>query len=245
MQPQDLEPEMEELLLRIVPNLAEQWRGAPPEEIAQIEEIAGRPLPLFYRWFLLRMGHELGPLIFRSLQFSAPTVLACYAERIVPRNPRFLMIGYDTDEMNPLHLFYDFNYPARDDARVVKQYAHTPWETFREMLAWGQVGAWSVDPLPQKCCGALRDHGGDALGQLEPVMKSLGFETPIQTGRCCGIYLRADAAMVTTDSLDMNPGTYPIFRLGAQDQGRIRQILGEIVAETSLELKILEWDPPL
>ncbi|PRP93717.1 hypothetical protein ENSA7_81450 [Enhygromyxa salina] len=44
MRPEDLEPELDELLLRIVPNLASQWRGAT-------EQIAGRPLPRFYRWF--------------------------------------------------------------------------------------------------------------------------------------------------------------------------------------------------
>jgi hypothetical protein len=236
---------MEELLLRIVPNLAEQWRGATQEEIDQIEQIAGRPLPRFYRWFLMRMGHDMGPISYRSLQFSAPTVLTCYAERVVPRNPRFLMIAYDTDEMNPLHLFYDFDYPTRDDARVVKQYAHAPWETFREMIAWGEVGVRSVDARPQTCRGGFWDDGGDALAQFDPVMKSLGFEAPIPTGRCCGIYHRADAGMVTAASPDMDPGRYHSFDLGAADQGRIRRILGEIVAETSLELTIREWDPPL
>jgi len=48
-QEQEIEAVMEAFLLRVVPGLAEQWKGATPDEIARIEEIAGRPLPSFYR----------------------------------------------------------------------------------------------------------------------------------------------------------------------------------------------------
>ena len=58
MQPQELEPEAEEFFLRLVPDLANQWKGATEDEIARLETIARRPLPRFYRWFLMRMGNE-------------------------------------------------------------------------------------------------------------------------------------------------------------------------------------------
>jgi hypothetical protein len=74
--------------------------------------------------------------------------------------------------------------------------------------------------------------------------KSLGFEAPIPTGRHCSVYHRADAGMVTRASLDGEP-KFHVFRLGASDQGRVRRILGEIAAETSLEIEIDEWAPPL
>jgi hypothetical protein len=255
MQPQDLEPELDELLLRIVPNLASQWRGATEHEIDQIEQIAGRSLPRFYRWFLMRMGGDMGPLEFRSLVCSAPTVLNCYAERLFPPHPRFLMIGYETDEMMPLHLLYDFNFPARDDARVIKGQAlggegHPQFETFREMVAWGKVATWSVESRAQKVICDVLNIGGDIKTHLDPLMKSLGFEAPIPTGPCCGVYHRADAGMVSfapvTSYYNSPAGAgHHIFHLGANDHGRIRQILGEIAAETPFELKIDEWDPPL
>ncbi|PRP93716.1 SMI1/KNR4 family protein [Enhygromyxa salina] len=254
MRPQDLEPELDELLLRIVPDLGSQWRGATEHEIDQIEQIAGRPLPRFYRWFLMRMGHDMGPIEYRSMIFSAPTVLQCYAERLFVPHPRFLMIAYETDEMMPLHLLYDFNFPARDDARVIKGHAlggegHPQFETFREMFAWGEVGARSVESRAQKIVCSLSDPGGDVLAHLDPVMKSLGFEAPISTGPRCGVYHRADAGLVsfaTVTRPSNGPGAcYHIFHLGANDHARIRQILGEIVAETPLELEIEEWDPPL
>ncbi len=46
-QPQDLEPEMEELLLRLFPELHDHWKGATEDEIERIQGIAGSPLPRF------------------------------------------------------------------------------------------------------------------------------------------------------------------------------------------------------
>jgi hypothetical protein len=44
------------------------------------------------------------------------------------------------------------------------------------------------------------------------------------------------------------PGSTPYlqaFDMGASDAARIRRLLGEVTTQTSLELKISEWDPPL
>jgi hypothetical protein len=91
---QRLEPEIEDfLLLRVVPGLAEQWQGSTPDEIVQIERLAGRPLPPFYNRFLTRMGQSMGPLTYPTLDFSAQRVLACYAEKLVVPHPRFLLIA--------------------------------------------------------------------------------------------------------------------------------------------------------
>lgn len=249
MRAQDLEPEMEALSLRLVPDLEHQWEGAPQHEIDRIEAIAGRPLPRFYRWFLLRMGHSMGPIAYPRLDFSAPKVLSCYAEGLFSPNPRFLMIGHESDEGMPLHVLYDFEYPARDDARVIKRHAmggaaYGQFDTFREMIAWGEVYDHGVRTHPQRCVGMFKDSGGHVRSHLDPVMRSLGFEMPVAAGPRCAIYLRSDAAMVTRASLDNEPRRH-VFRLGAADQGRIRRILGEVTSETSLELVIDEWDPPL
>lgn len=249
MHPQDLEPEMEELLARLVPDLANEWQGATPDEIDRIEQLAGRPLPRFYRWFLLRMGHSMGPIAYRSLDFSAPTVLSCYAEQVFVPHPRFFMIGYETDEMMPLHMLYDFNHPARDDARVAKRHSmggdvHNGFDTFREKMAWGKVMMHSIETRAQRCVGSFRDRGGDVLLHLDPVMKSLGFETPIPTGSHCSVYVRSDASMNSRASLGEAP-QFHVFQIGAVDPGRIRRILGEIATETSLEVEIDEWDPRL
>jgi len=193
---------MEELLLRLVPDLASQWQGATEDEIEQIERIAARPLPRFYRWFLMRMGHSMGPIAYPSLDFSAQKVLSCYAEVLFVPHSRFLMIGHETEEMMPLHVLYDFEHPARDDARVTKRHAmggaiHDQFETFREMIAWGEFWMSRVNKFPQRCMGSLVNRGGDVVSLLDPVVKSLGFKTPILTGPCCTLYEGAHAAMVT------------------------------------------------
>lgn len=169
---------MEDFLLRVVPGLDAQWRGATPDEIAQIEALAGRPLPPFYRWFLTRMGQSMGPLSYPRLDFSARRVLTCYADKLVVPHPRFLLIGHDSNEMLPLHVFYDLELPARADARVTKRGAddddrHDQFETFREMLAYGALLSFRIGRMQQRCRAMLWSDEPDILSQLNPVMDSL------------------------------------------------------------------------
>src|SRR5690242_15687967 len=178
---------MEDFLLRVVPGLAEQWQGSTPDEIARIEGLAGRPLPPFYRWFLARMGQSMGPLAYAQVDFTARRVLTSYAEELVVPDPQFLLIGHNSDEMMPLHFFYDLDLPARDDARVTSRYVedddrHDQFETFREMLAYGALLSFRVDKMPQRCRVLLRGENPDIFSQLDPVMDSLGFTKPVPTG---------------------------------------------------------------
>lgn len=248
MQPQDLEPEMEELLLRLYPDLRAEWRGATENEIAQIEQLAGRPLPRFYRWFLMRMGNGMGPLAYPSLRFLVPHILVVYElDEVVAPGPNHFLIAYETDEIMPLHLFYDFRFPARDDARVSKGLyspAHPQFETFREKIAYGALQMSRVHWAAHKCTGMLHDSGADVLGHLDPAMRSLGFHCPIPTGAHCGLYENPQIAMITY-SVPGRPVKYLPFHIGARSSAQIRRVLGEIVAETSLELDIRKWDPPL
>ena len=84
----------------------------------------------------------------------------------------------------------------------------------------------------------------DLEPEMEDLILSLGFKTLIPTGSCCALYDTTDAAMVTSTTPD-GYTEYHGFRLGGSDAGRLRRILGEIVTESSLGLKIHEWDPPL
>jgi hypothetical protein len=240
---------MEELLLRLVPDLHEHWRGATEDEIERIQKIAGRQIPRFYRWFLLRMGHSMGPISYPSLDFSVPKVLACYAEELFLPHRRFLMIAYESDDVMPLHLLYDFDHPVRDDALVTKRHAnggatYDRFETFREMLAWGKMLSRSVKARAQRCQGLLYNVGGNVKDDLDPVMSSLGFTTPIPTGPYCGLYEGDQASMITRTTPGDEPDLH-YFNLGGPSAGRLRRILGEIATETSIEVKIKEWEPPL
>ncbi|GEL75633.1 hypothetical protein MVI01_74170 [Myxococcus virescens] len=250
MSAHELAAEMEDLLLRIVPGLSEQWQGASPEMIAHIERLAGRPLPPLYLWFLRRMGRCMGALTYPSLDFSAERILRCYAEKAIHPDPRFLLIGYESDEMMPLHLFYDFDAPARDDALVTERYAnggelHDRFETLSEMLAWGALLKFRVNTMPQRCEGMLSCDDPDLLSQLDPVMFSLGFTKPITTGPRCGLYERNDAVLICERTPREELLGNQAFTLGGRDAGVLRKLLGRLTTESSLEAEVDEWTPAL
>jgi hypothetical protein len=241
---------LEGLLLRIVPGLAGRWKGATPDEIAQLERIAGHPLPPFYRWFLSRMGQSMGPLSNSTLDFSAQRILACYAEGLVEPDPRFLLIAYESDEMMPLHLFYDFSAPRRDDALVTKRDAqggelYDMFETLREKLAWGALFSYRVSVMPQQCKGLLEGDDPDFLSRLDPVMSGLGFTQPVPTGRICRLYERSDAAMLCDGVPRAAIGNRVTFTLGGSNAEAIRRILGEVSTESSLKVLVRKWVPEL
>jgi hypothetical protein len=246
-----LEPEMEEFLLRIVPGLAEQWQGSTPEEVARIEELACRPLPPFYRWFLSRMGQSMGPLAYTQIDFSARRVLTSYAEELVIPDSQLLLIGHTSDKMMPLHYFYDLDLPMRNDARVTRRFAdddderHEQFETFREMLAYGALSNFRVKSMPQSCMVLLRGREPDTFSRLNPVMDSLGFTRPVPTGSCCGLYDRHDAAMVCSKTPGDESLTFMFAWLGGRDSATLRRVLGAIATESSLRTEVREWTPPV
>ena len=241
--------EVEDLLLRTVPGLAEQWLGATPDEVEQLKRLAGRPLPRFYRWFLSRMGRSMGPLAYPSQDFSARRVLDCYARKLVAPNPRFLLIGYEFDEMVPLHAFYDLDAPARGDATVTARYARggdepiDRFETFHEMLSWSALFRFRFEQLSQKCEGTLYREDADLLSLLAPVLGNLGFTQSITTGRYCGLYERADAVMMCGGTPRENLENVRTFLLGGSNAGVLRRILGEVAKESSLEVEVNTWTP--
>ena len=261
MRTEQLEPETEALLLRLVPDLPSQWEGASPEEIARMEALAGRPLPRFYRWFLSRMGRAMGPLAYPTLDFSVGKILSCYEQGLLSPSRRFLLIGHESDERTPFHLFYDFDYAVRDDARVVnfdlersslyrnkrRRYAlggplYIGFDTFREMLAWGEFFTSRIEKLPQQCSGLFRGSA-DITRHLDSIMANLRFTKPIPTGTCCALYDRPDAAMKVRATPREPPSERHFFALGAQDPGVLQRILGEIASGSSIEVEVRSWGP--
>jgi hypothetical protein len=242
---------MERLLTRLVPDYAAQVEGATPDEVAAIERFAGRPLPQFYQWFLWRMGRNMGPFAYRSLDFSVETVLDNYDDGTFKPDPRFVMIGYETDPIYPVHFAYDLDEPAKDDARVTRVEAgeallqDQSFETFREMLAYGALLRNKFARQAQRVRAVLHDEADRAVAaQLAPVMAELGFTSPIATGEYCTLYEREDDVLVGLTRLGLELSSQAI-RLGARNQEDIRGILGRISTETGLKVEIFEWDPPL
>src|SRR5688572_17626059 len=179
------EPALEQLLLRIVPGLAAAWHGASDAELSRIQSIAGRPLPAFYHWFMQRLGKSLGPMAYPGVDFTAQGLLAAYAAGRIAPDRRYLLIGYDHDDVSPLHYFYDLDAPVRGDALVVRmstpsEESHEQFETLREMLAWGELYTHGVAAAAQQCRGVLRYSGGSLAAALQPALGELGFQEPLE-----------------------------------------------------------------
>ncbi|AEI68528.1 hypothetical protein LILAB_33235 [Corallococcus macrosporus] len=152
--------------------------------------------------------------------------------------------------MMPLHLFYDFDAPARGDALVTERYAnggelHDRFETLGEMLAWGALLKFRVNTMPQRCEGMLSCDEPDLLSHLDQVMVSQGFTKPMTTGPRCGLYERNDVVLICErtprDELLGNQA----FTLGGRDAGALRRLLGKLSTESSLEVEVDEWTPAL
>ena len=246
----DLEPEMELMLGRLIPDFTSQVKGATPDEIEAIERLAGGPLPRFYQWFLWRMGRSMGPLTYRSLDFSAQRILAAYDDGTFKPDPHLLVIGYETDPIYPVHIAYDLEHRTRDDARVTRSTDEPlpedqSFETFREMLAYGELLRTRVSRQAQRVEIVLGDKSARGVAaQLAPVMASLGFTSPIATGEYCSLFEREDATLIGFTNLGAGP-SMQATSLGARGEAEIRRLLGTIATETGLQIDVDDWDPPL
>jgi hypothetical protein len=245
---------MDALIARIVPK-AEQatWKPATPEQIARIEEIAERPLPSHYAWFLRTMGGAFPHPQFghERQDLRAATVIRAYDDGIVDPDPRYLLIGRIPDPAMPELVFYDLDAPARDDAMVVMCTEGTStlrpmFETLREKLAWGMLRKHRVAGCPQRCEGSLSDEGGgEVLASLGPALASLGFSSPVPTGPYCGLFEREDAALTSMVSVSDANRSLQLFNLGGPDATTLRRILGEVATMASIEVRINRFQPPL
>jgi hypothetical protein len=236
------EAQLEALLLDAIPDLATTWRGASPEQVAAIEQHAGRPLPAFYRWFLSKMGGSMGEAGYDNADFTASRVLAWYQEQTSPVPRNLLFIGYDSDEILPMHFYYDLDLPARDDARVVRLVSpegdrSDRFETFREQIAWTALLSYRVEPRAVSRAGLFIGEDDDFTAQLQPLLMRLGFSQPVQTGVVCGFYDRTDATLIYSGS-PSERSAMRTFDIGCDDEGTLRQILGAIGTETKLEIDL-------
>jgi hypothetical protein len=193
----------------------------------------------------------MGPFAHRRLDYTVSAVLSAYAEELFNPDERFHLLAVDSDDMMPLHLAYDLDHATREDARVVRMGAlgadvHVRFETFREMFAWNNFMRFRIDTSPQHCRGRFVHSEDNVLTHVSPIVQGLGFVTPasVPTGPLCSFHERADAAMLTLSIPDFAPRVHA-FNLGGKDAAALRWILGEIANGTELDVKVVEWTPPL
>jgi hypothetical protein len=245
-----LEPELEALLLRIVPNLAHEWSGASPEEIEEIEDrfdVRGHEVPPFYRWFLSRLGGRVGALHPMLRGFTAASVLEAYHSGSVRLSRTQVLIGRMPDPLMPLDVYYDLTCPMRGDALVTTTVMESgpernAAETFREWLAAGAFRGFRVLQAPHSCFGAFVDAGGGVAEQLDAVMSALGFTNPLSaSGPYCRLYEREEVTMVAKSSVEPSSLGILVFDIGGPSVASIRRVFGEIGTKTSLQIDVDRW----
>lgn len=244
-----LEPELEALLLRIVPGLARDWSGASAEELEALEErveLTGYDFPPCYRWFLSRLAGGVGALHPMLQGFTAASILAAYRSGSVDIGRTQFLIGRVPDALFPLDVYYDLAHPLRDDALVMRAFMEAgpeirAAETFREFLAAGALIRFRVMLAPQRCFGALVDPKRGAADQLEVVMGRIGFTSPITTGPFGRLYERDDMTMVAESSVKPENLGILVFRIGGPSVAAIRRLLGEIATGSSLQVDADRW----
>lgn len=236
--------ELEDLLLKQLPSRACQRQGASPAEIAQLEKLAGRPLPALYRWFLSCMGGErTGLKGYASFGFSAKQIIACYANGEVEPDPRFFLIGWDSDDYMPHHWFYDFDHPTKNDARVVLQPSiygppRVTYNSLGMLLAKTEFVLCRIFSLPHQCSGLINIEDIHALEPLGQVLTRIGFLQPVAADSHAALYDRADAALSLKCDPSKSPSKHLFFELGGTDAGVLQQVLDTLANELRLEVEI-------
>lgn len=250
MQPLDaeLEPEFEAWLRRLVPAFEREIEGASAEEIRQLEALAPKPLPAFYRWFLARMGRRLGSLGYPRLDFSIDTVLNCYRSGVFERSPRYLMIAYHDDDLLAQHIAYDFEFASERDARAVSSdgsNTYHSYASFREHFSIHVLRKFVIWRNAHLVRAVLTDEiTEDVPSLLDPVMQALGFASPFETSQYCRLYQRGAAALICDADIDeLGLGCMSIT-LGAPSEGELRSILGHIRVSAEVEISDEDWNPP-
>jgi hypothetical protein len=247
--PSPLEPELEALLTRWVPDMGSRWRSASERDIAAIERIAGGELPRCYRWLLLRLGEGWDDIGFGTLDFSARTIVEGHARGAFPHHEGMMCIANDTAEWQPQLRYYDLAHPAKEDAPVYmagpEETDFAPeFQTLRELIASATFNNHRLRPMPFRCEGVLvAEDEGDALEALAPLFEELGFQVPVPCGPLCVLYDDGKLAFSSYRS-PARPTPYVLpFDLGGPSPEALRKLLGMVSTSTNLAIQRLEWMP--
>jgi hypothetical protein len=243
MQPEEIEPEIEEFLHKLIPDLDSKWEGATEFEINKIEEIAGRPLPMFYKWFLLRMGQNMGPLAHPKTDFSASKVIEFYEKENPVTDPVTLLIGYDSNP-TPLHTVYLLDKQIRDDATIALMNfddfeIYDPWETFHSYFIWSSFFCHRILKSTVACKGVICLQSTEIKKTLSPLLLTIGLTIPIDTGNYCALFESHEVSLLLSSGMGTNE--FIMFFLAGQDNATLRALLGKITSETNCEMKFIEW----
>lgn len=253
-------PQVEALLEFLHPGFSRLVEGNTDAEIEALQAlVAPEPLPEFYRWFLKRMGRNLGPFVYPRHDFSASTLVALHQEGVLEPDPDHeeLLIGFDHTYtyVGPVHMVYNFTKRTAFDAQVDSgtvegSIGSVLSETFVELFCYHKFHAHRIDCFPAYLRCILETDwahyqpvpdGHSLLDELEPALLSMGFESMLSHGIRGGLYNRADIALVTSASQRRETAPLHVVTIGGESEAAIKLVLGEVLAQTGLTMSRPKW----
>lgn len=236
--------ELIELICQYDPSYPQKIRGLSSEELSELEQLVGRPLPGRLKAFLRSMGKEPGDVLASGLWPRAERIRHFYqSERRHPLSPRYIFIA-TSEEPPGREYFYDCGLLAEaEDCPIVRA---RPGEAFapafpslKDMLFWVAFHTKRMDALPFRVFLRPSDRNAGygaaetaamILEDLEELMPRLGFRRLPATSAQNPLFERGDAALAAHGSAA--PQDLSVVLAAAQDRERTR--LWDLIANTTL-----------
>lgn len=199
------------------PSYPDSLQGAPAEQIHELERWVGRPLPAFYREFLVRMGMSTGGLQLDEGDFSIEAVLEYYRneEWPHPAHPaHYLFIAQDRG-MNSMDVWLECAPPQGTEPWVVRFSGQSEVQedqilveapSFRDYVFRWAVAQYRMSKallpfqdwlMPSKRAGYLEAGWSQQAHQrLKDISLKLGFKQRDLTGPWVHYYERGDAVLM-------------------------------------------------
>lgn len=221
-------------IARHVPSYPASLKPATPEEIQQLQERLGRPLPSSYRSLLELMGHGMGPINMFDADFDITTVINAYApgrwraperyiliarQEIHPHRDVYLDTGWDPSEPRVVR-FESWGEVTEENEDFSIEFSSLAemWFTAAFLQLRMPLLPWRASYRPGR-----RQPGQEPVSYMERLdwlARRLGFERLPYTTGVVSCYERGDAAL-----LGYMPNPYSMsMSLAAREEQELRRI---------------------
>ncbi|SEU22045.1 hypothetical protein [Stigmatella erecta] len=242
--------ELIELICQYDPSYPQKIWGLSSEELSELEQLVGRPLPGQLKAFLRSMGKEPGDVLAAGLWPQAGRIQQFYlSARRYRLSPRYIFIA--TCEQPPgREYFYDCGLLAEaEDCPIVQarqglggalgEPFAPAFPSLKDMVFWMAFQTKRMEALPFRAFLRPTDCGYGAtetaamiLEDLEELMPRLGFRRLPYTSGQNPLFERGDVALAAHGS--SAPQDLSVVLAASQERERAR--LWETLANTTLLL---------
>jgi hypothetical protein len=240
--------ELIELICQYDPSYPQKLRGVSSEELAELEQLAGRPLPARLKAFLRSMGKESGDLGSPWLWPRYERIRQFYqSERRLLLPPRYLFLA-TSGPPSRRDYFQDCGLLAEaEDCPIVQAPVDSPtggpfapgFPSLKDLVFWAAFQTKRMDALPFRVFLRPSDRSAGygatetaamILEDLEELMPRLGFRRLPHTSAQNPLFERGDAALAVHGSAA--PWALCVVLAAAHERERTR--LWDMLTHTTL-----------